>query len=110
MPDLVLGPMLRYVDARTATIWMQTDSACEIEVIGSRTRSLQVSGRHFALAAIDGLATGVDHRYEVRLDGRQAWPRDDQVHPASTVRLLDERRPRRLLFGSCRITRPHEPP
>jgi hypothetical protein len=111
VPNLVLGPMLRYVDDAVATVWVQTDVACEVEILGAREPTWCVDGLHFALVAIEGLAPGADHPYEVRLDGEVVWPRADPPLPPSTIRLLDggERR-RELIFGSCRITRPHEPP
>jgi PhoD-like phosphatase len=110
VPNLVLGPILRYVDDRVATVWMQTDAACEVEILGSRERTWCVGGLHFALVAIEGLSLGADHAYEVRLDGEPVWPQADAPFPASTIRLLDPNAPRRISFGSCRIARPHEPP
>jgi hypothetical protein len=110
VPSLVLGPMLRFVDARVATIWVQTDAACEVEILGARERTWCVDGLHFALVAVEGLALGADHPYEVRLDGEVAWPQDGTSLPASTIRLLDPQARRDVVFGSCRITLPHVPP
>jgi hypothetical protein len=110
VPKLVLGPILRYVDERVATVWVQTDAACEVEILGSRERTWCVAGLHFALVAIEGLSPGGDHPYEVRLDGEPAWPQPDAPFPASAIRLLDPGAPLRISFGSCRIARPHEPP
>lgn len=110
MPDLVLGPVLRYVDARAATVWVQTDAPCTVEVLGCRTPTFRVCGLHFALLVIEDLEADRDHPYEVRLDGRPVWPQADSVFPQSTIRLPGDARRRRLIFGSCRITRPHEPP
>jgi phosphodiesterase/alkaline phosphatase D-like protein len=110
MPQLVLGPLLRYVDDRVATLWVQTDAACEVEVLGARARTWQVDGHHFALVVIEGLAPGEDHAYAVTLDGERAWPEEGSAFPASTIRLIDAGRPLDVVFGSCRITRPHEPP
>ncbi|HKG39852.1 MAG TPA: alkaline phosphatase D family protein [Conexibacter sp.] len=110
MPNLALGPLLRFVDERVATVWVQTDGACEVEILGRRERTWCVNGLHFALVAIDDLTPGADHPYEVRLNGERAWPPADSPFPASTIRLLDPDAPRRISFGSCRIARPHEPP
>jgi hypothetical protein len=109
-PGLVLGPILRYVDDRVATIWLQTDASCEVEILGARERTWCVDGLHFALVAVEGPAPGADHPYEVRLDGELVWPPPDSAFPPSTVRLLQEGGRRDIVFGSCRITRPHEPP
>jgi hypothetical protein len=110
VPGLVLGPILRYADERAATIWVQTDVACEVEILGVRERTWCVSGLHFALVAVDGLEAGRDHPYEVRLDGTVAWPEPASPFPPSTLRLPAADAPRDIVFGSCRITRPHEPP
>jgi len=110
VPHLVLGPILRYVDERVATVWVQTDTACEVEILGVRERTWCVAGLHFALVALDGLTPGADHPYEVRLDGELAWPEQDAAFPPSTIRLLDPRAPREIAFGSCRTALPHEPP
>ncbi|WCB94736.1 hypothetical protein DSM104299_03475 [Baekduia alba] len=110
MPRIVLGPTLRYVDQRRATIWVQTDVPCEVEVLGARERTWCVCGLHFALLTVEGLAPGADHPYEVALDGERAWPEDGSSWPASTIRLLAPDRALDVVFGSCRITRPHEPP
>ena len=110
MPGLVLGPIVRYADERVATVWLQADAPCEVEVLGVRERTWCVAGLHFALVTIEGLAAGEDHRYEVRLDGERVWPEEGSPFPASTIRLLGGDGRRDVVFGSCRITRPHEPP
>ena len=110
MPALVLGPMIRYVDSEVATIWLQTDAACDVEILGRRARTWCIDGLHFALVAIDGLAPGTDHPYEVALDGNQVWPPADSAFPPSTIRLPTGDAESRMIFGSCRVALPHEPP
>lgn len=110
MPRLVLGPILRFVDSGAATVWVQTDAACEVEILGSRERTWCVGGLHFALVTVRGLTPGADHPYEVRLDGTVAWPDPASPFPPSSIRLLDPTGPCAIAFGSCRITLPHEPP
>src|SRR4029453_19037365 len=34
MGGLILGPMLRYVSQTEATVWVETDEPCEVEVFG----------------------------------------------------------------------------
>src|SRR5215218_5283594 len=102
--------MLRYVDERVATIWVQTDAACEVEILGARERTWCVDGLHFALVAIDGLTPGADHPYEVRLDDEPVWPEPDASFPPSSIRLLEPDGRREIIFGSCRTALPHEPP
>jgi PhoD-like phosphatase len=110
VPGLVLGPILRYVDEETATIWVQTDVACAVEILGARERTWCVDGLHFALVPLTGLGSGADHPYEVRLDGALVWPETGSPFPASTIRLSAPGARRDVVFGSCRITLPHEPP
>ena len=110
MPDLVLGPIVRYADAEVATLWVQTDAPCEVGVLGTSERTWSVDGLNFALLTLTGLEPGVDHAYTVELDGAQAWPPPDFPFPPSTIRLVDPDAPLRLSFGSCRVTLPHEPP
>jgi hypothetical protein len=107
---LVLGPMLRYADERAATIWVQTDAPCEVEILGRRERTWRVGESHFALVEVADLAAGADHPYEVRLDGEVVWPEAGSPFPPSTIRLLDPDGPHAVIFGSCRVTLPHEPP
>jgi hypothetical protein len=38
MPDLVLGPLLRYINETQATAWVETDGPCEVEILGRRAR------------------------------------------------------------------------
>ncbi|HEU4975024.1 MAG TPA: alkaline phosphatase D family protein [Baekduia sp.] len=110
MPRLVLGPILRYVDEQAATIWVQADGPCEVEILGARERTFCVDGLHFALVVVEGLAAGDEHPYEVRLDGERAWPEEGSAFPASTIRPPASPDRREVVFGSCRVTRPHEPP
>ena len=37
MADLILGPLLRYLDEHKATVWVETDAPCEVEVLGTRS-------------------------------------------------------------------------
>jgi len=110
MPDLVLGPVLRYVDDTRATVWVQTDAACEVEVLGRRAPTFDVQGHHFALVVLDGLEPGSQTPYEVALDGRTAWPPAEHPFPPSLIRTAGGRGGLRLVFGSCREVAPHEPP
>lgn len=106
MARLLLGPMLRHVGERDATIWVETDQPCEVEVQAAtrsgRERTFAVAGHHYAMVVLDGLEPGSSTPYEVRLDGEAAWPPADSVFPPSRIRAVDPGRPIRLLFGSCR--------
>jgi len=110
--SLVLGPLLRHVDETSATVWVETDGPCEVTVLGCSTPTFAVAGHSYALVVCDGLEPGTTTPYAVLLDGEQAWPLPDDPFPAPTVRTRtgDGEEPLRLLFGSCRVTRPHTPP
>jgi hypothetical protein len=109
MPSLVLGPLLRYVGETEAVIWVETDMACEVEVLGTRERTFCVCDHHYALVCCGGLEPGAWHEYEVLLDGERVWPRADGF-PPSAFRTYPKDTPLKLVFGSCRVAAPHEPP
>jgi len=110
MSALILGPLLRYADSSSATVWVQTDGPCRVEIAGHTADTWAIEGHHFALVVVDGLTPGADLPYEVRLDGALAWPPPDSPFPPSTIRALDAEGALRLAFGSCRMTLPHAPP
>jgi PhoD-like phosphatase len=109
MPELILGPLLRYVGETEAVIWVETDSPCEVEVLGSTDRTFCVCDHHYALVCCAGLEPGAWHEYEVRLDGERVWPADDGF-PASALRTYPKDGPLEVVFGSCRVAAPHVPP
>src|SRR5215211_7099410 len=109
MPDLVLGPMLRYVGETEAVIWVETDEACEVEVLGSSDRTFRVCGHHYALLRCRDLEPGAWHEYEVHLDGERVWPTDDRF-PPSSFHTYPKETPLEIVFGSCRVAAPHRPP
>ncbi|MEU2083950.1 alkaline phosphatase D family protein [Streptomyces albus] len=115
MTGLRLGPLLRYVDQDTATVWLETEGPCEAEVhcegssAGGSARTWQVAGHHYALVTVVGLEPGSETPYRVTLDGRQVWPEPGSPYPPSTIRTLPppeadprETEPLRIAFGSCR--------
>lgn len=107
-PQLVVGPLLRYADAHEATVWVEADRACTVEVLGTTAGTFQVAGHHYALVHITGLEPGCAHEYGVALDGEEVWPPPGERRgvlrtPAPQERFL-------LAFGSCRVALPHEPP
>jgi hypothetical protein len=73
MTDLVLGPILRYVGTDQATVWVETDAPCDVELLGHSERTFTVEGQHYALVCVDGLAPAQAHTYDTRLDGRRVW-------------------------------------
>ena len=110
MAELVLGPLLRYVDEVQATIWVETDAACEVEVLRRRQPTFCVKDHHYALVFLEDLEPGSCTPYEVRLDGELRWPEPGSGLPPPVVRTIDPDEEIRIAFGSCRVSAPHEPP
>lgn len=108
--SLVLGPLLRYVGESEATVWLETDRACEVEVLGRRARTFQVAGHHYAIVVIEELAPDSVQEYEVALDGERRWPEQGSDFPPSVIRTLAPGAEMRVAFGSCSVTAPPEPP
>lgn len=104
--SLRLGPQLRHVGISTATVWMETDSPCDVRVrlengVVSTTRTFTVHGHHYAVCEIEGLPSGAALTYEVFLGEDRVWPEPESPMPPSVVRTLDQAAPTRLLYGSC---------
>ncbi|MEP7023342.1 MAG: alkaline phosphatase D family protein [Actinomycetota bacterium] len=103
VPQLVLGPLLRYVGDTAVTVWVETDRACQVEILGRQAQTFEVAGHHYALVVVDGLPPGTEQEYQVALDGTVCWPEPDSPFPPSVLRTLNPDRPLRLAFGSCRV-------
>src|SRR5690242_13073392 len=110
MAGLVLGPLLRYVGRTTATVWVETDAACEVDVLGRSARTFVVSGHHSALVPLTGLPEGAVLEYEVRRDGEPVWPPRESGRPPSTIHPREGEDRARLVFGSCRVGAPQREP
>lgn len=110
MQALLVGPMLRYVDSTSASIWVETAAPGTVTVqAGGRAyddRTFTVHGHHYALVDLTELDGDVDS-YRVLLDGEQVWPLEGT--PPSRIRLLPPGGPERLMFGSCRTSVPSDP-
>jgi len=109
MVRLLLGPLLRYVGEREATVWVEADGPCAVEVrageVTGGDRTFTVAGHHYAIVVVTGLEPGSSTPYEVTLDGETVWPLAGLDQPPSRIRTIDPVKPMRLLVGSCR-----EPP
>ncbi|MHB9754007.1 alkaline phosphatase D family protein [Streptomyces sp. BYX5S] len=121
MARLRLGPLLRYVDEETATVWVEASRPCVAEVrcadgASGSAPTFQIDGHHYALVPVTGLTPGTETPYEVILDGGgPVWPLPDSPFPASTIRTpaYEAGGPVRVTFGSCRWAAPpadeHDP-
>ncbi len=113
MTRLLLGPVLRHIDETSATVWVQTDRACTVEVLGCSARTFQVSGQHYALVVADGLAPASSTEYEVHCDGERVWPPQPSSsqpwpYPPSRIRTLG-RGGLKVVFSSCRYPKTEDP-
>ena len=118
MADLVLGPLLRYLDHTSATVWVETGGDCTVRVaVDDRSwsaRTFAVHGHHYALVEVDGLEPGTVSPYTVTLEDpegpRLVWPPEDTDLdlPPSVISTLKPDKPPRLAFGSCRTSVSHD--
>ncbi|WP_413450300.1 alkaline phosphatase D family protein [Georgenia phoenicis] len=112
--ELVLGPMVRRVEAGTAAVWVETARAATVTVrlpddgATWSARTFAVHGHHYALVEVDGLRPGTRVPYEVLVDDGVCWPPADAAFPASTLTGRADTAPVRLGFGSCRTSVPHD--
>jgi hypothetical protein len=108
--SLVVGPLLRYAGETDATVWVETDAACTVELLGCRDETFCVHGHHYALVHVTGLERGATTPYEVQLDGERVWPEPGSPFPPSTIRTPRAGAPTAIAFGSCRVSAPNEAP
>ncbi|GAA6525266.1 alkaline phosphatase D family protein [Intrasporangium sp. DVR] len=110
--SLVLGPMLRYADETTASVWVETAASAEVTVrCGARAwsaRTFRVEGHHYALVVVDGLEPAKTCDYVLAVDGQPVWPPPDSRYPPPGIRTIDRTQPTRLAYGSCRTSVPHD--
>lgn len=108
---LVLGPILRHVDETSALVWVQTEAPAEVEILGSRARTFEVLGNHYALVEITGLVPDTTIEYTVTVDGSRAWPLPSSTFPPSVIRTRGpaSAHHHRFVFGSCRYPRAEDP-
>ena len=104
---LLLGPTLRHVSDSTALVWVQTESAGTVEVLGCSAPTFEVQGHHFALVTVTGLEPDSVTEYQVSFDGETVWPPADPAFakfPPSVIRTRGPETAHRLraIFGSCR--------
>lgn len=111
---LLLGPMLRYVDERSASVWVETREAGVVSVHAAGrswdARTFAVHGHHYALVEVDGLEPGSSAAYEVQVDGATAWPDREAGagRPAPVIGTREPGRSLRMAYGSCRTSVPHD--
>ncbi len=112
MTTLVLGPLLRYVDETSASIWVEVSDAATVTVTAgdhvATARTFSAHGHHYALVELAGLEPGSHTPYAVDVGGERIWPEPDSPFPPSIIPTLRPGKPLRMAFGSCRVSVPHD--
>ena len=105
--QLRLGPLLRFVDDSSATIWVETAEAATVvveagEVDGS-ARTFAAHGHHYALVEVTGLPAGTPTPYRVLSTTRSCGRRTTGVRRLPAVGDPDaEARASRCAWPSAR--------
>ncbi|WP_348647738.1 alkaline phosphatase D family protein [Ornithinimicrobium sp. F0845] len=115
-PSLILGPMVRHVEATSAALWVETARAGEVAVrlpgrdgqAVWRAPTFCVHGHHYALVEVTGLRPGERASYEVLVDDVVVWPVEDDPFPPPVLATTPPAGPLRVAFGSCRTSVPHD--
>ena len=110
MAKLVLGPLLRYVGDTCAVVWVETDEACEVSVLGTSRKTFCVEDHHYALVRVEDLKPGERYEYGVELDGDAVWPPPGYEFPQPQFRTYPKKDDLQIAFASCRVAAPSEPP
>ncbi|WP_104081959.1 alkaline phosphatase D family protein [Cryobacterium sp. Y11] len=109
---VILGPMMRYVDDVSASIWCETRDAGRVVVTAAgrswAAHTFAVHDHHYALVHVDGLPPNSTLPYTVAIDGTPVWPAERSGFPASVIATLGDGHPVRLSFGSCRTSVGHD--
>ena len=109
---LVLGPLLRYVDQTSASIWVETRDAAVVVVHAAgrswSARTFAAHGHHYALVEVEGLEPGSKNPYRVEIDGTTVWPDESSPFPPSMIATLEPGKPLRMAYGSCRTSVSHD--
>jgi hypothetical protein len=112
---LVLGPLIRYVDQTSASLWVETRDDARVTVHAGdhhwSARTFAAHGHHYAMVVADGLEPGTVTPYTVEVDDQQVWPPtegDGASYPASVIATLKPGKPLRMAFGSCRTSVGHD--
>ena len=70
---LVLGPLLRYVDTDSATVWVETENAAVVTVEAgdqvATARTFKAHGHHYALVEVTGTSSPLSSTHKGQLVG-----------------------------------------
>ena len=102
MAHLVLGPLLRYVSETEATVWVETDAACEVEILGRREPTFRSRATTTRWSGSRASSRRVQ-RVRGRARRRAPLARPDSELPPSAIRTLGRDKALDICFGSCRV-------
>ena len=112
MPEVIVGPMLRFIGESEATVWVETDEPCEVEILGCE---VEPPSRSRATITRSSPSTGLEAG-QVPSTTRSTSTASAPGRRRATSSRIRAIRPipadgdLRLLFGSCRTSAPHRPP
>lgn len=110
--DLVVGPLLRYVDETSASVWVETRERARVTVTRDgrswSAGTFAVHGHHYALVELADLEPGSRATYTVAVDDERVWPPEGWQLPEPVIATLVPGKPLRLAFGSCRTSVSHD--
>jgi hypothetical protein len=58
---------------------VETDAACEVEILGHTARTFEIEGHYYTLVKITDLEPGKTYEYEISLDVEKVWPDDENT-------------------------------
>jgi PhoD-like phosphatase len=112
---LVLGPLIRYVDETSASLWVETLESSRVTVRAAgrtwESPTFSAHGHHYAMVVADGLQPGTITPYAVQVDGTTVWPPSEGEgagYPPSVIPTLKPGKSLRMAFGSCRTSVSHD--
>ena len=110
----MLGPLVRYVDETSASLWVETRDAATVTVEAAerswQARTFAAHGHHYAMVVADGLEPGTVAPYTVTIGDERVWPPTEgegASYPQSVIATLKPGKPLRMAFGSCRTSVDH---
>jgi hypothetical protein len=112
---LVLGPLIRYVDETSASVWVETRDSARVTLQAGggswEAQTFSVHGHHYAMVVADGLRPGTITPYTMSIDGLPVWPPTEgegSRFPPSVIPTMKPGKRLRMVFGSCRTSVSHD--
>ena len=107
--DLVVGPLLRYVDETSASVWVETRERARVTVTAGRrvlvgaARS-PCTGTTTPWSSWTASSPGRGRRTRWTSTTERVWPPEGSSLPEPVIATLVPGKPLRMAFGSCRTS------